>query len=415
VEFSYRCTECERSFDISPDLMLCPYCSAQQADGQPLRGLLEVHLEHSPGGDVSRRGHLDLASLLRGSPPGVRLLPVDERHFPAVPFAPTPLWEPERLRAKLGLSNLFIKDDTGLPTGSLKDRASLLVAAFAREHGIGKIVVASTGNAASSMAGIGAVAGLVVKVFVPASAPRAKLVQCLQYGAQVELVDGTYDDAYAASLAYERKHGGLCRNTGYNPLTTEGKKTVALEIAAQLGRAPDHVFVPTGDGVVLGGVYKGFEDLVRLGLIDTVPTVHAVQATGSNAIARAMRARSDRDGFAGATDHSQAAHTIADSIAVRVPANGYGAVRKLRAYGGRCLEVTDEQILAAQHELAKTTGVFAEPAAAASYAGLLVSTAGIAEGETVVIMATGSGLKDVDAASRAIDLPGDHRVTGGGA
>lgn len=415
MDFSYRCTECERSFDITPQLMLCPYCSAQQAEGQPLRGLLEVHLEHSPGGDVSPRGHLDLASLLDGSPPGVRLLPVDERYFPRVPFAPTRLWEPERLRAKLGLPHLYVKDDTGLPTGSLKDRASMLVAAFAREHGIGQIVVASTGNAASSMAGIGAAAGLVVTIFVPASAPRAKLVQCLQYGAHVELVDGSYDDAYAASLAYQRRHGGLSRNTGYNPLTTEGKKTVALEITAQLGRAPDHVFVPTGDGVVLGGVYKGFEDLVRLGLIDRVPTVHAVQAAGSNAIARAMKARPGRDGFAGATDHSQATHTIADSIAVRVPANGYGAVRKLHAYDGRCVEVTDEQILAAQHELARMTGIFAEPSAAASYAGLLVSSAGVSENETVVVMATGSGLKDVDAASRAVEIPGEHHLTGGDA
>ncbi|MFW6293872.1 MAG: threonine synthase [Spirochaetota bacterium] len=395
MEFAYRCGECGRRFEITPDLMLCPFCSTSRLPGQPLRGVLEVEMSGAlPAGGMN--------SLAAGPHPWADLLPVEPEFFPPVPIESTPLWQPTRLRERLGYPHLYLKDDTRLPTGSLKDRASLLVAAFAKRHEIDTVVVASTGNAASSMAGIGAAAGLVVTVFVPAGAPRAKLVQSLQYGAQVELVDGTYDDAFEASLAFVRKHGGLCRNTGYNPMTIEGKKTVALEIVSGLGVAPDHVFVPAGDGVILGGVYKGFEDLARLGIIDAIPTVHAVQAEGSNAIARAFRCGADRVGFADDPSHRRGVQTIADSISVSIPANGYGAVRKLRSHEGRCVEVSDEAILSAQHELAQLTGLFAEPAAAASYAGFLASRARVRSHESVVLLITGTGLKDVESASREV-------------
>jgi threonine synthase len=191
-----------------------------------------------------------------------------------------------------------------------------------------------------------------------------------------------------------REHGGLCRNTGYNPLTIEGKKTVALEIVSQLGGVPDHVFVPTGDGVILGGVYKGFEDLVALGYAERVPVIHAVQAQGSSAICRALR----EEKFTRVR-----AATLADSISVEVPANGPGAVARLQKYNGRCIEVTDEAILEAQHRLARTSGLFAEPAAAAAFAGLLA--ANLPADAVTVVLVTGSGLKDIDAASRVITLP----------
>ena len=246
MEFYYRCPECDRTFDLTPRVMLCPDCARAREEGRPIRGILEVLFR------AQRRVRpRDLAG---GALPWVSLLPVEERFFPSIPAGPTPLWAPERLRSLEGRPNLYLKDDTTLPTGSLKDRASLLVAALARRHGIREIVVASTGNAACSMAGIGAAAGLSVTIYVPRSAPRAKLVQALQYGARVVAIDGTYDEAYAASL--ERLPvGALSRNTAYNPLTIEGKKTVMLEVYAALGRLPDAVFVPTGDGASLGGVY----------------------------------------------------------------------------------------------------------------------------------------------------------------
>ena len=324
MEFFYRCSECDRQFDITPDRMLCPECSKLEKPDRPLRGILEVGLRGElrgswPAGPISTPATLAI--------PYAELLPVEPHYFPAVPVGNTPLWAPARLRAHLDRPGLFLKDDTTNPTGSLKDRASLLVAAFARRHGITDVIVASTGNAASSMAGIGAAASLSVTIFVPKTVPRAKLVQSLQYGAEVTLIDGSYDDACSSSREYTTEHGGLCRNTALNPLTIEGKKTVALEVFAQLGRMPDAVFVPTGDGVILGGVFKGFEDLIQLGLANAMPTIYAVQAAGSNAICRALPFGTFEDPIPG--------NTIADSISVGVPANGLSAVKKLKRYAGQ--------------------------------------------------------------------------------
>lgn len=360
--------------------MVCPACSAAQRMSEPLRGLLEVKLE----------GHLPT------KPDPLDFLPVEKRYFPSIPVGNTPLWKPERLRQKLGLSELFIKDDTVNPTFSLKDRASFLVAAFARKMNVSQIIVASTGNAASSMSGIGAASGLSVTIFIPKAAPRAKMIQSLQYGAKVILVDGNYDRAYELSLAYAKKYGGMSRNTAYHPLTIDGKKTVAIEIFQQLGRAPDHIFVPTGDGVILCAVYKGFCDLKERGFINKIPKVYAVQAGGSNAIQRALETGS----FS-----KRASRTIADSICVDIPRAGYLSVKYLKAYRGSAVEVTDSAILQAQKELSSTTGLFTEPAGAAALAGLIAVKKSIRAKETAVVLATGSGLKDLDAAVKAVKVP----------
>lgn len=403
MEFFYRCSECDREYDISPQIMLCPECQCTQEPNRPLRGVLEVIRREttSPG----------ITPAAASPPRWIDHMPVEPEYFPAIPVGNTPMWRPERLRQSLGIGNLFLKDDTANPTGSLKDRASLLVAAFAKKHSIVDIVVASTGNAGSSMAGIGAAAGLNVRLFVPHSAPRAKLVQALQYGAAVVRVQGTYDDAYRESTDYVATHGGLSRNTGYNPLTIEGKKSAAYEILADLGKVPDFVFLPVGDGVIIGGVYKGFEDLVNLGVAEKVPTIVAVQAEGSSAIARALE-----DGEFTTPVRSA---TIADSIAVDVPCNGYYALDKLQQHNGRCIVVTDDQITDAQKRLSEETGLFAEPAAAAAFAGVLSAAAvhataarqddafraGELEDATVVLLITGSGLKDIDAAEKGVSVP----------
>ena len=381
IEFGYVCSECGREYAITPELMVCPSCSGEQRSARPLRGVLEV----------------GLVGALDGAWDVLDRLPVERRFFPAIPVGGTPLWAPQHLRDELGYPNLFIKDDTLNPTASLKDRASFLVAAFARKHGIRDIVVASTGNAASSMAGVGAAAGLRVTSFVPRTAPRAKMVQSLQYGARVVPVDGNYDLAFELSLEYARTRGYLSRNTAYNPLTIEGKKTAALEIYRQLGRAPDYVVVPVGDGVILAGVYKGFRDLRQLGLIDRVPVIYAAQAEGSSGITRAFRS--------GDFDAAYSARTVADSISVDVPRNGYHAVKQLREFGGRCVTATDEAILGAQQRLASSTGLFAEPSAAAAFAGFLASVKEIPHEATVVLLVTGSGLKDIDSAMRVVTLP----------
>ncbi len=385
MDFHYKCTECGSEYPIEPDFTVCPKCSAEQRNDEPLRGILEIVI------DGNLPDNFEIFDLL----------PVEKKYFPAIPVGNTPLWRPDNLRRNLNFPNLFIKDDTSNPTGSLKDRASFLVSAFAKKYGIEDIVVASTGNAASSMAGIGAAAGLSVTIFVPKNAPRAKLIQSLQYGARVIPVDGNYDLAFDLSIEYSRKTGALSRNTAYNPLTIEGKKTVAIEIFEQLGEIPDFIFVPAGDGVILAGVCRGFLDLKKFGIIDSIPKIYAVQSAGSCAICRALE-----NGNFGEPIKS---HTIADSISVDIPRNGYFAIRLLRENNGRCITVSDEEILNAQKLLSSTTGLFAEPAGAASFAGFLSVKEKIPSDAKIVLLVTGSGLKDIDSASKIIKFP-DYAV-----
>lgn len=380
MEFNYLCSECGRRFAIDPAMTVCPHCARGQAENQPLVGVLEVELH----------GRVDGGFAVE------ELLPVPREFFPPLPVGNTPLWQPRNLRREFGFASLYIKDDGANPTCSFKDRASFLVSAFARQHGIDDIVLASTGNAGSSMAGVGAAAGQNVTLFLPKAAPFAKLVQALQYGATVYRVDGTYDRAYDLSLEYTRRRGGMNRNTAYNPMTIEGKKTVALELFAQLRRVPDHLFVATGDGCILAGVYKGFRDLLQLGLTDRLPIVHAVQAQGADALRRA---------FVSGVFDAAPAHSVADSICVDVPRNGRHALAQLKKHGGRVVAVADERILAAQHHLARTTGLFVEPAAAAAFAGFCQVRADLPAESTVVILATGSGLKDSQAAAAGVKLP----------
>jgi threonine synthase len=250
------------------------------------------------------------------------------------------------------------------------------------------------------MACVGAAAGLKITVYLPKTAPAAKRVQVLQYGAELREVDGTYDLAFDQSLEYSLSSGVLSRNTAYNPLTIEGKKTASFEIARDLGSwqgkawaAPRHVFVPTGDGVIIAGVVKGFEDLVKLGRIERMPIFWAAQATGSSAIARAL----DSGAF-----EIRPSATIADSISVDVPRNGSFAVEKLKKHHGRGVQVSDQEILAAQKTLASLSGLFAEPSSACAFACWLKVKDSIPKDEDVVVMLTGSGLKDIASAARGI-------------
>ena len=390
MQWFYRCPACGARYEIEPGRYLCTPCSKLQQQNRPLAGVLEVEWE----------GEADP----RSAP-----LPIEPKWFAPIPVGQTPLWAPLRLREEFGAPHLWLKDDTCNPSGSFKDRASWLVAAFAKKHGVKEIVLASTGNAASSMAAVGAAAGLRIKVFLPAKAPLAKRIQVLQYGAELVAVDGTYDQAFDLSLDYSRSSGSLSRNTAYNPLTIEGKKTVAFEIVDDLQRvgsgAPDHVFVPVGDGVILAGVYRGFENLLRLGRIKKVPTVWACQAEGSSAIARALASPlAGNDAFGDPVS----SNTLADSISVDVPRNGLYALGKLKEYAGKAVTVSDDEILAAQRKLASSTGLFAEPSSSAAFAGWLKVRQGLSADETCVLLITGSGLKDIAAAARGLDILGSE-------
>ncbi|HEY9593303.1 MAG TPA: pyridoxal-phosphate dependent enzyme, partial [Spirochaetia bacterium] len=235
-------------------------------------------------------------------------------------------------------------------------------------------------------------------LFVPCAAPRAKLLQSLLYGAAVVPVQGTYDDTYALSIEYTRRFGGINRNTAYNPLTVEGKKTVAIEIYNQVGRvAPDVVYVPTGDGVIVSGVMKGFADLVSAGYAERMPTVVAVQTEGSNAIARSFRE--------GREVVLEKAVTIADSLSVARPAAGAMALGLLRTHKGRAVEVTDAEASAAQAELAREAGLFVEPSSAVAWAGFRKEKDSLDHEAQVVVLLTGTGFKDTAAAEKLVTLP----------
>lgn len=311
----------------------------------------------------------------------------------------TPLVHQARLARDIGIRNLWLKDDTRNPSGSLKDRATEVGIQHAKELGFKTLVAASTGNAAASLACLSAAHHMEAVIFAPATAPPAKLTQILQYGAQLFPVDGTYDEAFDLSMDVVKATGWYSRSTGINPILSEGKKTVALEIAEQLNwEVPDYVFVPVGDGCIIGGVYKGFYDLHQLGWIGRLPKIIAVQAEGSSVIVDALES---------GTLSSVSADTVADSISVDMPRDGQKAIRAVKESQGYGLKVTDAEILDAQHYLAKSTGLFAEPAAAAAFAGLLKSAneSKINSTETATVLITGTGLKDIKAAQKRVAVP----------
>ena len=328
------------------------------------------------------------------------LLPVlPDTPVPPLPVGWTPLVPAPRIAALTGTSKVYLKDDSRQPTGSFKDRASALAVMKAREAGARVVTTASTGNAAAALAGMCAASDMACVIFVPETAPRAKVAQLLAYGARVYLVRGTYDDAFELCLEAAREYGWYNRNTGYNPFMTEGKKTAAYEICEQQGwQAPDAVFVGVGDGCIIGGLHKGFKDLLALGWIDRMPALMGVQAEGSDFMYRTWLDKVDP------LDYPPiAARTQADSISAGLPRDRIKASRAVRETGGAWIRVSDEKILAAIPEMARLSGVFAEPAAAASLAGLKAAREqGLVDATSrVVLVVTGSGLKDVDAAIRA--------------
>ena len=310
------------------------------------------------------------------------------------------------LAQKLGLQSLWVKDESRNPTASFKDRASALLVGRARNIGAQVVVTASTGNAGAALAGMAAAVGQQAVIFAPHTAPPAKIAQLLVFGAQVLLVDGTYDDAFDLTIQAAEAFGWYCRNTGYNPFTAEGKKTAAFEIWEWLSQeavstliGPNKrlsIFVSVGDGNIISGLHKGFKDLAALGWLEAMPRIFGVQAEGSAAIANAF--------FSGSEQIIPVqARTLADSISVDLPRDGVRAVRAVRQTGGSYVLVSDAEILAAIAELGRV-GIFAEPAGATAYAGLVraIDLGLVGGDDPVLVLNTGSGLKDVRAAMQAV-------------
>ena len=400
----YRCSLCGTEYAPGEITYTCP------KDGGNLDVVLDydsIKAKYQPEDILSRTD----SSLWRYLP----LLPVMEPPGNSTPLhaaGGTPVFKLTRLAEKLGLQNLWLKDESRNPTASFKDRASAIVVARAQELKSEIIVTASTGNAGAALAGMSAAIGQKAVIFAPKSAPQAKVAQLLIFGAKVILVDGTYDDAFDLTVQCANEFGWYCRNTGYNPFTAEGKKTAAFEIwewwqkthlewHKEIGEETDHspltIFVSVGDGNIISGIHKGFKDLYQLGWMPRVPRIIGVQAEGSAAISNAFHGNTE-------TITPISAKTIADSISVDLPRDGVRAVRAPRETNGTYITVSDDEILKAIVELGRL-GVFAEPAGAAAYAGLVKGTAAgvVGSGDPLLVLNTGSGLKDVRAALSAVE------------
>lgn len=398
-KFHFECTDCGATYDTGDILYLCPVCERVNVTDQPLKGILKTVYDF-----VSIRRRYGTGNLFEklSEESFLPILPINQpESLPWLKIGNTPLYhvDPDIFGEGGCRFNLFLKDDSQNPTFSFKDRASALVSAWAKEHRIGLIVTASTGNAGSSLAGICAAQGQKAVIIVPADAPEAKMIQILCYGAALIPVEGTYDEAFDLSLELSRKFGWYNRNTAFNPLTLEGKKTVAWELYEQLGkRIPDRVFVPVGDGVILSGVAKGFEDLMQLGITDRMPVLVAVQSEEGAGLIRNL----ENDRFI-----TEPSRTFADSIRVDIPRNFYMARKFIQQYQGECILVADEEIKKASAVLSRKTGIFTEPAAAASFAGLLKYRLKglLPEQSNNVVLLTGSGLKDIRSIKSGFPIP----------
>jgi threonine synthase len=333
------------------------------------------------------------------------LLPVDPQvAVPRLSIGWTPLYHAPRLSSNLGLKNVWVKDDGRQPTASFKDRASAVALVKAREKSAEIITTASTGNAAAALSGLCASMQQANVIFVPETAPQAKIAQLLVFGSRVFLVKGTYNEAFELCLKATRTYGWYNRNTGFNPYMTEGKKTAAYEICEQLGwKTPDRIFVSVGDGCIIGGLHKGLKDLLALKWIDKMPKLMGVQAAGSNYMYTAWKNKEDI-----ISKPPINAQTVADSISAGLPRDRIKALAAVNETGGAFICVEDNDILGAIPELARSTGVFAEPAGAAAYAGLVkaVEQQLVTGDESIVILNTGSGLKDVAGAMQAVEQVG---------
>ena len=401
-----RCLRCAAHYAPHEQEYLCPHHANQGSD----LGTLDVEYDYAAINAAVTPAQLTAdpdRSIGRYWP----LLPIAHRaNLPPLGVGGTPLTHALRLGASIGLPHLFLKDDGRNPSASFKDRASAVAVARAQEAGRTIIATASTGNAAAALAGQAAAAGQANVIFVPKTAPQAKIAQLLVYGSTVLAVDGSYDQAFDLCTQACAAFGWYNRSTGINPYMTEGKKTVSFEIAQQFAAlsaeagasghppfvAPDALFVSVGDGCIIGGVHKGFKDLLALGWIHKMPRLYGIQSTASPALFNAWKSGAEVPVPVHAT-------TRADSISVDAPRDPIKALNAVRQSNGAFVAVDDDAIMQAMLPLARLGAVFAEPAGATAYAGLLQAVCAglVAPEETIVVINTGNGLKDVGAAIQA--------------
>ena len=385
-----KCIDCGKEWEARPDITTCPSCG----------GLLDIKYDYA-----AIRKAVD-HKVMAGRPEQsmwryMEYLPVlGKGSRPKLRVGWSPFYKADRLAKTLGLKTLYVKDDGVNPTASLKDRASAMAVVKAEEAGAEIIACSSTGNAASSLAGNAAAAGYPTYIFVPSRAPKGKVSQLMIFGAHVISVKSTYEDTFRLSEEAIRKFGWYNRNAAINPFLMEGKKTVALEIAEQLGwKMTDYVALSVGDGCTIAGVWKGFRDLYETGMIDRLPRLISVQAEGCCPLNRAIAENKPWE--------PMEENTLADSIAVGVPRNADKALNAIRESNGVVVNVSDQEILDAAKLLGRTCGVFGEPAGVTGTAGVkkALELSLIPEEASVVSIVTGNGLKDTPNAIRAAGEP----------
>ncbi len=393
--YIYKCFDCEKIYSSAEieknNIYLCPLCGKVEKN-KPLRGVLLINYDY----DSIGKNH-SKESILKFEPGKFwqynSLWPLEFKN--GLPFG---ISESELNRISLpnnllqsffyGGKEFLVLDDTRNSTLSFKDRATNLVALKAIELGINFISAASTGNAGSSLAGVCSRLGLKSCIFVPKNIPDAKRIQIQSYGAEIIVVEGDYDLAFDTCLEISHSKKWYNRNTAYNPLTIEGKKSSAYDIfISSKGEMPEIIFVPVGDGVIISGLYKGLWELKQLGWIEELPKLIAVQASGSNALVRYSQSQN--------FEYRQA-NSIADSICAGAPRNLYMAYDALVKTNGQAIEVTDEEILEAQKYVSYNYGMLIEPSCAASFAGFIkYSNAHDIDNRKALLLFTGNGLKDV--------------------
>jgi threonine synthase len=381
-KFRFRCMNCSKLYEENEIEYTCPQCGTRLGTLETLYDFDSITVKKSDFDSCSDIWQFEA------------LLPVSTKSFRVnLKIGSTPLYSFENLS---GVKEVQIKYDGTTPTASFKDRATVIAVNKAIEKNYSSIYCASTGNAAASLAGLSAAAGLKAYIFIPSKAPAAKIAQLMIYNAMILAIDSDYDTAFDLSLKIGEEKNWYCRNSAINPYLIEGKKTAAMEICVQTEfDPPDIVIVPVGDGTVISSFYKGFSDFYNAGIIKKIPQLIGVQACGANSLELAFKKGEPfwPVDFSG--------KTIADSINVGKPRDFLKACTYIKKSKGDLMSVTDDEILSAQKELASSTGIFSEPAGAASYAALkkLVGENRIEKSSRVCLAVTGNGLKDISAVS----------------
>ncbi|CCW35459.1 L-threonine synthase [Chthonomonas calidirosea] len=378
-----QCRECGKEYPLAP-VHVCELCF----------GPLEVKLNWEL---IEKR--VTRESIAAGPPSMWRywdLLPVEGPPTVGKNVGWTPLVKAERLGRELGLNNLYVKNDAvNHPTLSFKDRVVAVALTKAREFGYDTVACASTGNLANSVAAHAAEGGFRSYIFIPADLEQGKVVGTLIYGTNVLAVSGCYDEVNRLCAEAGDRYGWGFVNINLRPFYGDGSKTYGYEIAEQLGwRAPDHVIVPCAGGSLISKIYKGLKELERLGLLDgPVNTrMYAAQATGCSPITTAIKTEA-------AVFRPQRPNTIARSIAIGNPADGYTAIETVRKSGGWAEDVTDEEVVEGIRLLARTEGIFTETAGGVtvSVTKKLAEQGRFGKDDVVVIAITGNGLKTQEA------------------